>query len=208
MYIFDLDGTLIDSNGVWVQIDLDFLSRRGLSVTEEYTEFVTHATYQNAAGFTKEYFSLPETPEEIMKAWSDMAFDAYAHTVPLKDGVREFLFRCGREGLPMAVATSCMPHLCDAALRQHGIRDLFQAVITADEAGCDKRNPEIYLMAARRLEAAPEECTVFEDSPAAVLSARSAGMRVVGVYDSFFAPWEEEMRRRCHGYIRSFRELL
>ena len=62
MIFFDLDGTLIDSNGVWLQVDHDFLGRRGLQVTEEYSYVVGHSIFPVAAQFTKDYYGLPDTP--------------------------------------------------------------------------------------------------------------------------------------------------
>ena len=88
MYFFDLDGTLLDSNGIWLDIDIEFLGRRGISpVPEDYTDYVTHHSAPDAARYTRERFSLPETPEEIMEGWMSMARSAYAHTLPLKPGV-------------------------------------------------------------------------------------------------------------------------
>lgn len=99
MYFFDLDGTLLDSNGIWLDIDIEFLGRRGISpVPEDYTDYVTHHSAPDAARYTRERFSLPETPEEIMEGWMSMARSAYAHTLPLKPGVPAFLDACRRRG--------------------------------------------------------------------------------------------------------------
>ena len=97
MYFFDLDGTLLDSNGIWLDIDMDFLGLHGISpVPEDYTEYVTHHSFREAAEYTRRYFSLALTPEEIVNTWFDMARDAYANTLPLKEGARDFLERAGR----------------------------------------------------------------------------------------------------------------
>ena len=208
MKLFDLDGTLIDSNGVWLQIDLDFLAARGLPHTMEYSNYVSHVTYQEAAQYTKDCFGLNESTDEIMQIWSDMALDAYAHHIPLKDGVREYLEQEVRKGEKLAIATSCMDHLCSAVLDHHGIRELFSQITTVREVTRDKKFPDIYLLAAQKAGVSPAACTMYEDSPTAIKGARSAGMQVVGVYDSFFSAHEAEMRNFCDGYIRSFRELL
>ena len=69
MYFFDLDGTLLDSNGIWLDIDIQFLGRHGISpVPEEYTDYVTHHTFHDAAEHTRRVFSLPLTAEEIIAA--------------------------------------------------------------------------------------------------------------------------------------------
>ncbi len=208
MKLFDLDGTLIDSNGVWTQIDLDFLTARGLPYSRQYSDSVAHMNYPQAAQYTRDCFHLPESTHEIMQIWSDMALDAYAHHIPLKDGVREYLEQEARKGEQLAIVTSCMDHLCSAVLQRHGIRELFRHITTVREVSRDKRFPDIYLLAAQKAGVSPAACTMYEDSPTAVRGARSAGMRVVGVYDPFFAAHETEMREFCDGYIGSFRELI
>ncbi len=82
MIFFDLDGTLIDSNNLWLQIDLDFLAQRHLPYTKAYSDYVSHATYQDAAAYTKSCFGLSESVDEIVQIWSDMAYEAYANTIP------------------------------------------------------------------------------------------------------------------------------
>ena len=62
MYLFDFDGTLVDSNGVWVEIDNGFLARRGLTPTREYSDTVGHSIFPIAAQFTKDYYHLDMTP--------------------------------------------------------------------------------------------------------------------------------------------------
>ena len=75
MLIFDLDGTLIDSNGIWLEVDKTFLARRGAPYTKEYYEGVAHTILSNCAVFTKEYLGLSESCEEIIAEWMDLAAD-------------------------------------------------------------------------------------------------------------------------------------
>ena len=69
--IFDLDGTVLDSMDLWNRVDIQFLSKRGFEVTDDYTEVVKSVNIDDAAVYTKERFSLPETPQEIMDEWMD-----------------------------------------------------------------------------------------------------------------------------------------
>ena len=79
MYFFDLDGTLLDSNGIWLDIDIQFLGLHGISpVPPEYTEYVVHHTFQDAAAYTRRLFSLPLTEEEIIARWREVAREEYA----------------------------------------------------------------------------------------------------------------------------------
>ena len=207
MFFFDMDGTLIESNGVWKDVDREFLARRGLPYTRAYYEGVAHTIFPLAAKFTKEYCHLSESCEEIMAEWMDLAKDAYAH-VTVKPGVRAYLKQCKAEGRRMALVTSSVPAHCHAALGRLDLEKYFERIIFAQELGLEKQDPEIWRTAARESGVQPEECTVFDDSLAACKGARQARMRVVGVYDSFFAADEKEMRGFCDVYIKSFEELL
>ena len=149
MLFFDLDGTLLDSNGIWLDIDIEFLGRHGIApVPEDYTEYVTHHSPLDAARYTRTRFGLSETAEEIRQTWLQMARAAYAGKLELKPGARALLERCRRRGWDMAVLTSCMPELCRAALERHGIADWFRGVVTTQETGLEKRDPALYRLAA------------------------------------------------------------
>jgi HAD superfamily hydrolase (TIGR01509 family) len=207
MLLFDMDGTLIDSNGIWKNVDREFLARRGLPYTHAYYEGVAHTIFPLAAKFTKAYAKLPESCEEIMAEWMELASDLYAH-VSLKPGVRTYLKQCRAEGRRMAVVTSSVPEHCHTALRQLGLEKYFDQVTFAQQLGLEKKEPAIWLTAARENGVRPEDCTVFDDSLSACKGARAAKMRVVGVYDDYFTQDEAEMRGFCDVYIKSFEELL
>lgn len=207
MLIFDLDGTLIDSNGVWVEVDKTFLARRGAPYTQAYYEGVAHTILQNCAIFTKEYLGLSESCEEIIAEWMDLAAGQYHH-VPLKPGVREYLERCKNAGHRMAVFTACVPEHCQAAMDAHNLWPYFEQVIYAQELGVDKRSPEIFRRVAEMLGVTPRECVLFDDSLTACKAAKAAGMTVVGVYDAFFRDSKPDMREICDQYISSFIDLL
>ena len=207
MFFFDLDGTLIDSNGIWKQIDKDFLARRNLPYTKEYYDGVAHTALPLAAEFTKAYCHLEESCEEIIAEWMEMSRDAYAK-VPLKPGVRAYLKQCKAEGRGVALVTSSVPEHCYTAMKKLDLLKYFDTITFAQELGLEKKEPELWREAARRNGVRPEDCTIFDDSLAACQGARRARMRVVGVYDSFFASDEREMRHFCDVYIKSFEELL
>lgn len=193
MYLFDFDGTLVDSNGVWVEIDNGFLARRGLTPTREYSDTVGHSIFPIAAQFTKDYYHLDMAPEAIMAEWLDMARDAYARQVPMKPGAEAFLARCAAAGEPMA---------------RHRLKGYFRQIIFVQELGLEKRNPEAFTRSLALLGAEAGDCTLFEDSPGACRAAQAVGIRAVGVFDPFYASYEAEMRGFCDRYITSFTELL
>lgn len=205
--IFDLDGTLIDSMGVWEQIDIDFLGKRGLLVPPGYLEAITPMGFLNAAKYTISRFGFQETPEEIEEEWMSMAEDAYAHAIAMKPGAKDFLHQCGAAGLRLALATSSMERLYVPCLRHHEIDTLFAAAVTTRQAGKDKHNPDIYLMAAGQLGLEPSECIVFEDILLGIETAKKAGFRTAAVYEQTSAAHQEAMRECADFYIESFEHV-
>ena len=207
MLLFDMDGTLIDSNGVWKDVDRTFLARRGLPYTHAYYEGVAHTILPLAAKFTREYCHLSESCEDIIAEWMDLAKDAYAH-VAVKPGVRAYLKQCRAEGRSMAVVTSSVPEHCRTALERLDLMKYFDHITYAYELGLEKKEPAIWIAAAEAAGVAPESCTAFDDSLSACRGARAARMRVVGVHDDFFHQDEAAMEGFCDVYIHSFQELL
>lgn len=207
MLIFDLDGTLIDSNGLWVEVDKIFLARRNAPYTKEYYDGVAHTILTNCAIFTKQYLNLEESCEEIIAEWMELAKGQY-HDVALKPGVREYLNRCREAGHRMAIFTACVPEHCKAALERHNLTDYFDQIIYAQELGEDKKSPATFRKVADMLHVTTKECVLFDDSLTACKAAKAAGMTVVGVHDSYFKESEPDMRELCDQYIVGFGDLL
>ena len=208
MLIFDMDGVLTDSNGIWKQVDVDFLAKRGMPYTHEYYEGVAHTVLSKAAVFTKAYCNLSESCEEIIAEWMEMAGDVYATAVPAKPFVKEYLEKCRQNGERMVVLTSAVSSHCRAALTHLELLPYFEKLFFAQELGLDKQTPDIYRKVTELLQVAPAECTVYDDSAAACRSAKAAGLHTVGVYDSYFHISWEEMLSACDRTIHSFEELL
>ncbi len=207
MYLFDLDGTLIDSNGIWAEVDRTFLARRGLPYTREYRDGMAHMIFPLAAEFTRSHFHLDERCEDIMAEWMALAKDSYAH-VALKPGARALLDRLRGAGERLAVFTSAVPEHCDTALAVHGLAPYFERVVYAHDLGINKSSPDAFRRAAEQLGVAPEECILLDDSVRSCRAAREAGVYVIGVFDPVFADVESEMPDACDRFIRSLEEML
>ncbi|MCQ2443584.1 MAG: HAD family phosphatase [Oscillospiraceae bacterium] len=208
MYIFDLDGTLIDSTDVWHQIDLDFLKKYNTPWSPAYDLGVMYSTFPVSAVFTKEYCHLPQSPEEIMAEWLEMAHHAYAHTIPLKPFVREFLEQCRRDGISMAIYTSCEPELAEAVLQNNGIRDYFSQIVYARDLGCEKQDPAAYPAVLNRLDVKKEEITFFDDSPVNTMGAIQAGWNTIGVYDRAVSGSWADFCKFCPRCVKNLGELV
>lgn len=208
LYIFDLDGTLIDSNGLWVEVDVEFLARRGLEPTEEYEEVVARSIFPVAAAYTQKYYHLSDSPEAIMAEWEELARRHYAGLVPLKPGAEALLRQCRAEGRPTALFTACRPELCRVALERFGLTEYFDHVVYAEEIGLEKHDPQCFVRLSQLIGTDPAHCVLLDDSPSNCATARAAGMEVVGVYDRYYRHRQEELAAVCHRYVRSLEELL
>ena len=203
-YIFDLDGTLLDSMNVWTQIDIDFLTGRGLVVPPDYTQAVSYLSPLEAARYTIGRFGLPDAPQALGDEWNRMAAYAYGNTVPLKPYVKEYLTALHGTGAKLGVATSLCATLYRPALRHHGIDTLFHACASTEEVSHGKARPDVFLLAAQKLGVAPKDCMVFDDIPQAVQSAKDAGMTVYGVYDDASKEHWELIKTIADGVIYNF----
>ena len=208
MYIFALDGTLPDTNGLWMEVDSEFLARRGLRPTQEYTDTVSRSIYPIAARFTRDYYGLPDAPEAIMAEWDALAQRHYRELAGLKPGAAEFLRQCHGEGIPLALFTACRPSLCRAALERFRLGELFRHIVYAEELGLEKHDPGCFARLSELVGAPLKECTLFDDSPDNCAAAARAGMDAVGVFDAYYAHRQDELKAACRRYVRSFEELL
>lgn len=206
--IFDLDGTLIDSMWVWAKIDDELLRAFGEKPDEEYREAITKLSFREGAEYIISRYRLQKTPEQILKQIDDMAMHEYRANIRLKPGVREYLLELSRQGVSLAVGTSCTQALCRAVLESNGIINLFEHFIFANTIPGGKRTPEFFKVCAEKMGLECGDCTVFEDSVFAAQSAKAAGCRTVGIYDDYTGEQFNALREACGRTIHSFAELL
>ncbi len=207
--IFDLDGTLVDSNGIWEDIDKEFMAVRGLSMPENMADLIDGMSYKQVAHWFKEYFNLAETPEELMDIWNDMALKQYENDILPKKGAVEFMEYLSNKNIKISIASSNALPMINAVLKKHNMDKFVDVIITSDELGTGKDNPTVYLEAAKRLNVDPEKCMVFEDIVPGIEACNSVNMKTCAIYDSHYYSddYEKEKERIADIYIRDFTEL-
>ncbi len=205
--LFDLDGTLLDSMGVWKEIDQRFFAKRGMIMPDDYVDAIKPMEFIEIAKYTIERFHLFETPQQLMDEWNDMAHEAYASWIEMKPGAKVFLHTLYQKGMPMGVVTSSHETLFKAALKHHQIEHLFTSVTTVKEVSKSKHHADIYLIAAQKLGVSPEQCVVFEDILVGIRSAKKAGFKTVAVSDASAIYEREDIKKEADLYIEDFTEL-
>lgn len=206
--IFDLDGTLLDSLHVWQSIDMAFLAKRGLTVPENYSQEISALSFRETAEYTIARFSLNERPEDVMHEWNQMAIEAYAHTVPLKPGAKDYLLYLKSQGVRLGVCTALSQKLYLPCLQNNKIYTLFDALVSTDDVHRGKHQPDAWLVCAARLGLPPQHCTAYEDVLLAMQGAKAAHMRVCAVYDQNTQQNRSAIEQVADCIIENFTTLL
>lgn len=205
--IFDIDGTLCDSLGVWTESDRILLARRGIEYDFSISEALKSMHFTSAAEYLRDHYSLPESAEEIAEEITDIVRDKYFNEVRLMPYVKELMESFKARGIKMCAATSNSRELAEGVLKNNGIYSFLEFIITSDEAGSSKADPKIFNMCAERLGTLPCETAVIEDSPHAAETAYTNGFFTVGVNSGHFGDYDA-LENCVHIRIESFKELI
>ncbi len=206
--IFDLDGTLADSMWMWADIDREYLSRFDLQPNKELGAKVAGMSMEETAAFFKANYGIRDSVDQIVQDWIDMALDNYRHKVKFKPYAVRTLEVFKSHGIRMAIASSNGMDMVRACLESNDTAKYFDDVVSSSEVEHGKPAPDVYLLAAKRIGAAPARCLVFEDIPPGLIAGHAAGMKTIGVRDNYSAGSESEMRALADAYFDGFREFL
>jgi A/G-specific adenine glycosylase len=179
--IFDLDGTLIDSEPVYRRADEAWLASKGITVPESAWDDFVGVGGPALMEWLRDHHGLAGSIPELV-AEKDVAYLEYArrHTRVFPP-VRELILDLVIDGIPLAVVTSSRRSVLDAMLAETGLETVFAVSVASDDVRETKPHPEPYLLAARRLGVDSARCWVFEDSQYGVIAAHGAGMRAIAV---------------------------
>ncbi len=210
--IFDLDGTLIDSMGIWYNIDRQFLLENGVTnPPEDISERMKKMSVDESSEYFITEFGLSCTKEYVIKRIEELVRTEYEERIALKEGVCELLDYLDEKGIPYGIATATYRSLAEAVLKRHGIYERFGFLLTDSEYPKGKRSPEIFLGAAEKLGLSPNETAVAEDSLHCIETALSAGFFTVGILDKYSAKDSKEISEKSHAVyenIFGMRELF
>lgn len=205
--IFDLDGTLVDSMGLWRDIDIAFLRERGIEYHDSLQALIEGMSFTETAVFCKEYYGFSESVEELKAIWNKMAEHKYRYEVQPKPGVLEFLEELKGRGIKMGIATSNSGELIEAVNAAHHFDRYMSCIVTSCSVNKGKPAPDVYLEAARQLAVAPKDCLVFEDIVKGIEAGKNAGMKVCAVEDAYSVCQREQKREICDYYIETYHDI-
>lgn len=206
-YLFDFDGTLVDSMPTFVSVMLRILNEYGIKYGDDIVKIITPLGYQGTAEYYRGLgISLSTT--ELVELMNKYAQDEYAYKISAKETVVQTLKKLKDRGDRLNVLTASPHSMLDPCLKRLGIWDLFDNVWSCDDFNTTKSDPKIYQSAAEKIGRRIQEIIFVDDNVNAVKTAKRAGMKSYGIYDASSAEYEDEMKAASDRYIKNFSELL
>lgn len=224
--IFDLDGTLIDSIGIWNDVDEKLIKAIGnaeLDIVdigkqrdEKLKEFSKcEDTYLEYCGFLKEKYNSTMTKEEIKKLRYQIADDYLKDVIDYKPNAEKVLKYLKEKGFTLVIASTTNDHTIENykkdnknIINKANLEDIFTLIYSKGAAKQLKPNPEIHLKILKELNVKPEECLIIEDSLIGVEAANNANIEVAVMYDKYSDSNREEINKLSQYQFNNFYEML
>ena len=190
--IFDLDGTLVESERVWEAARRRVTEESGGRWRENAQAHMMGLSTPEWTQWMRDELGVPLETDEIFREVTEEISAAYRTDLPLLPGAIEAVERMV-ERWPLALASSSSRILIDLVLDLSGLDRLFRASVSSEEVERGKPQPDVYLAAAEKIGADPTACVAIEDSTAGIQSGAAAGMRVVAIPERDFPPSPEAL---------------
>jgi beta-phosphoglucomutase family hydrolase len=180
--IFDMDGVLIDSEPLHIKVETAMFNELNIPLSKDmYTRFAGTTSLSMWSALVEE-FHINKKPEELAFTSNNRFIDELKNSkeVALFEGVIDVLEKLKSNNITVALASSSSIDIVNVVLDRFNLRTYFNAIVTGTDVKHSKPHPEIFLLAAKRLNISPSECIVVEDSTNGVLAANHAGIYCVG----------------------------
>ena len=190
-HIMDMDGTILDSMHVWINIDDTYLISKGVVPPDNIARIVEKKTMMECCVYFQE-LGVKMTPEEIYEDIMSKIFDEYRLHIQIKDNMKKRIEEIIRRGEKICLFTSSERRCAVAAFERLGIIDCFDSIYTCAELGMKKTTPDAFLYICKENGFLPEDTYIYEDALYAVKSAKATGCHVIAVAEPSSAnDWEE-----------------
>lgn len=205
--IFDMDGTLLDSMPIWHGTGAELLRQHGIEPPDNLDELLKTMSFSEMAAFFIEELGISLNEAEIKEGINEQVRRGYEQVVLLKPGVKATIERLKQKGFKMCVATATDRGLAEKALARLGVLSDLEAVLSCEEIGVGKTQPNIYYLAAQSMGLELDEVVIVEDALYCVQTAKAAGLKVIGVKDYWPEEEEAQMKQLCDVYLEGVHQM-
>ncbi len=206
-YLFDLDGTLIDSMPTYITVMLRFLDKYHIPYEKDIVKTITPLGYKGTAEYYKK-LGVDLSVDDIVKQLKSEIQKEYENNIPAKENVISVLKALKKRGATLNVLTASPHAMLDCCLKRLGIFDLFENVWSCDDFNRKKTEVAIYRETADKMGVDIKNIAFLDDNLLALTTAKRAGMHVFGVYDKSSQEYAEEIKKISEKYIVDFCSLL
>lgn len=206
-YLFDFDGTLVDSMPTYVSVMLKILDENNIKYGTDIVKIITPLGFIGTAKYYRE-IGLDMEQDALVELMRRYMLDEYMYNIPAKKNVIETLKKLKERGDDLHVLTASPHATLDPCLKRIGIFDMFTNVWSCDDFNTTKADPQIYIKAAERIGKPVGDVLFLDDNYNADKTAKEAGMQVCGVYDDTSKDYIDEMKQIADFYIYDFSELI
>ena len=224
--IFDMDGTLIDSVGIWNVVDRELITRLGgealdeMSIQQKRDELLrsfshTQDAYLEYCDFLAHTYNAPFSKEEIRSMRYAIAQHYLKNVIDFKPDAHTLLHYLKERGYQLVIASTTSQnnlnvyiHENNAMRQKVDFEKTFSLILGRETVSKIKPHPEVHHFIMQKLDVTPQECLVIEDSLVGIEAAHNAGIDVIAMFDSYAKHEEAELRQRSLGYFEDYKALF
>ena len=205
--LFDFDGTLVDSMGMWGEVDKAILRLHGLPIPDNFTEEfmfpLIPLTEEETAQFFLDY-GCKGTVKTILDQIEQLSQEQYEQHIEAKPGAVDLVRALRDKGVKVGLVTAATIGRILPCLARNGMTGYFNLILNCDHVGLPKTDPAIYRMALEHLGVKAEQAVFFDDNLTAIRTAKSLGIATVGVYDAHADNTWDAMQAEADATVKDF----
>lgn len=190
--IFDVDGTILDSMPMWLELENDLLEKYGYtmdSLDKDIKDTIESLSIEGMSKYIADTIAKDMAFEEVYRYFESSIDYNYSNEVKAKEGAIENIKNLYDKGVQLSVASSSSSDCIVKAFKRLGIYNYFSLISTADNTGLKKSQRDFWIMLARKLKRDPSQIILYDDALYAIKMAKKVGIEAVGIKDF---PWNEQ----------------